>query len=460
MVQQKVPVRKNEIVELEFTDLTHEGNGVGKLNGYPIFVPYGLPTERASVKIVKVNKRFAYGKLLEVLKASSERVAAPCDVYYQCGGCQLQHMSAKLQAKMKRNQVVNIMNKVAKMPDVPVHPVLNMEDPWRYRNKIQMPVGENENGLITGFYQARSHRIIGNMDTCIIQNEHGDKMVDKVRKIADDLGISAYDEKSHRGMLRHIIVRTANSTGDTMVILVTRTKKLPHEAEFVQRLAKQDSTVKSIIHNVNSERTNVILGKNSRTIFGESYIVDTIDDLQFKISAESFYQVNPEQMKILYDKALEYADVGEKDIVIDAFCGIGTISLFLAKQAKKVYGVEVVDGAIRNAKENAKLNGIVNVEFVVGEAEKVMPDWYTEGLRPDVIIVDPPRKGCDEEVLKAMANMNPKRIIYVSCNPSTLARDLKILGDSGYETKEVQPVDLFPQTYHIECVIGMQRKDT
>src|SRR5690625_2557883 len=367
-------------------------------------------------------------------------------------------MSAKLQAEMKWNQVINVMNKMAGLPNVPVHPVLQMTNPWRYRNKIQMPVGKGKNGLITGFYQARSHRIIENMETCIIQNEHGDKVVDKVRKVADDLGISAYDEKSHQGVLRHIIIRIACSTGDTMVILVTRTKKLPREAELVQRLVKNDSSIKSIIHNVNSERTNVILGKNSRTIFGEPYIVDTIDDLQFKISAESFYQVNPEQMKILYDKALEYADVGEEDIVIDAFCGIGTISLFLAKQAKKVYGVEVVDEAIRNARENAKLNELDNVEFVVGQAEDVMPEWYEDGLRPDVIIVDPPRKGCDEEVLKAMANMNPKRIVYVSCNPSTLARDLRILGDSGYKTKEVQPVDLFPQTYHVECVALMSRK--
>ncbi len=459
MIQQDVPVHKNEIIELTFEDLTHEGNGVGKRNGYPIFVPYGLPTERATVKIVKVNKRYAYGKLLKLLKKSPERVTAPCDVYYQCGGCQLQHMSAVLQGEMKRNQVLNVMNKVAGLPDVPVHPILEMEHPWRYRNKIQMPVGEGKDGLITGFYQARSHRIIENMDTCIIQNERGDKMIDKVRKIAEGLGISAYDEKNHQGVLRHIIVRTAFSTGDTMIILVTRTKNLPLEAEFVKLLVEQDSSVKSIIHNVNSERTNVIMGKTSRVIFGEPYIVDTIDDLQFKISAESFYQVNPEQTKVLYEKALEYANVGADNIVIDAFCGIGTISLFLAKKAKKVYGVEVVDGAIQNARENAEINGIENVEFVVGKAEQVMPNWYSEGLRPDVIIVDPPRKGCDLEVLKAMANMNPERIVYVSCNPATLARDLRILEEHGYCTKEVQPVDQFPQTSHVECVALMSRVD-
>lgn len=458
MSKQKAPVKKNETITLTFEDLTHEGSGVGKVEGYPIFVPHGLPGEEAEVKVIKVNKRFGYGKLLDIKKASPERVTPPCNVFYKCGGCQLQHMSYDMQLKMKRDQVKNVMQKVAHLDHVPVHPVLGMEDPWRYRNKIQIPVGEKDGELITGFYQQRSHRIIDDMDTCVIQNELGDRMVEAVRRIATDLGIEAYDEESHRGILRHIIVRTAFGTNDTMIILVTRTDKLPQQDELVKQLTETYPAIKSIIQNINKEKTNVIMGKKSLTLFGEDYIYDSIGDLKFKISPRSFYQVNPTQTKVLYEKTLEYANVDRNDIVIDAYCGIGTISLFLAQKAKKVYGVEIVPEAIDDAKINAKLNGITNAEFVVGEAEKVMPWWTAQGLRPDVIVVDPPRKGCDEALLQAMIDMAPKRIVYVSCNPSTLARDLRILEDGGFNTQEVQPVDMFCQTSHVECVSLLQRE--
>ena len=459
MTKRKPPVKKNQTITLTFEDLTSEGSGVGKVDGYPIFVPYGLPGEKATVKVIKVNKNLAFGKLLDIKKASPERVTPPCDVFYKCGGCQLQHMSYEMQLEMKRNQVENVMEKVAHLNHVPVHPVLGMEDPWRYRNKIQIPVGEQDGELITGFYQQRSHRIIDDMDTCVIQNELGDRMVEATRRIATDLGIEAYDEKTHRGVLRHIIVRTAFGTNDTMIILVTRTEKLPKQDELIKQLTETYPAIKSIIHNINNKKTNVILGKKSRTLFGEDYIYDSIGDLKFKISPRSFYQVNPTQTKVLYEKALEYANVGADDVVIDAYCGIGTISLFLAQKSKKVYGVEIVPEAIDDAKTNAKLNGITNAEFVVGEAEKVMPWWTAQGLRPDVIVVDPPRKGCAPEFLEAMIEMEPKRIVYVSCNPSTLARDLRILEDGGYRTIEVQPVDMFPNTPHVELVALMSRVD-
>lgn len=455
----KQTVKKNDIIEVTIQDITSEGNGVGKIDGYPIFIPDTLPGEQAKIKLVKVGKKFAYGKLLELLTTSNHRVTPPCHVYEQCGGCQLQHMDETMQAEMKYNQVVNVMRKIAHMPEVPVLPVKNAKNPWHYRNKIQMPVGVGrDDKLITGFYAPRSHRIIEGMETCIIQNETGDEIQEGVRAICDSFGITAYDEQKHTGELRHIIVRTAYETKDTMVILVTRTKKLRFEAELVSALTKQFPQIKSIIHNVNGERTNVIMGRKNRAIFGADYIVDTIGDLQFKIAAPSFFQVNPEQTKVLYEQALTYANVGTDDVVIDAFCGIGTISLFLARQAKKVYGVEVVADAIRNAKDNARLNGIDNVQFVVGEAEKIMPKWFKEGLRPDVIVVDPPRKGCDPSALEAMIGMKPKRIVYVSCNPATLARDLRILADNGYQTKEIQPVDLFPQTTHVELVALMSRE--
>ncbi|MEI3613651.1 23S rRNA (uracil(1939)-C(5))-methyltransferase RlmD [Pseudogracilibacillus sp. SO30301A] len=458
MAKQKTPVKKNEKISLTFEDLTHEGNGVAKVDGYPIFVPYALPGEEAEVKVIKINKNFGYGKLLDIKKASPERVTPPCNVFYKCGGCQLQHMSYDMQLEMKRNQVQNVMKKVAHLDHVPVHPVLGMEDPWRYRNKIQIPVGEKDEELITGFYQHRSHRIIDDMDTCVIQNELGDRMVEAVRRIATDLGIEAYNEETHRGMLRHIIVRTAFGTNDTMIILVTRTEKLLQQDELIKQLTVTYPSIKSIILNINKEKTNVIMGKKSRTIFGEGYIYDSIGDLKFKISPRSFYQVNPIQTKVLYNKVLEFANVGANDVVIDAYCGIGTISLFLAQQAKQVYGVEIVPEAINDAKINAKLNGITNTEFMVGEAEKVMPWWTAQGLRPDVIVVDPPRKGCEEILLKEMINMAPKRIVYVSCNPSTLARDLRILEDSGFKTQEVQPVDMFCQTSHVEAIALIQRK--
>lgn len=455
----KPPVKKNETIELVIQDITSEGSGVGKIDGYPIFIPHTLPEERAEIKIVKVGKKFAFGKLLSLKSESSHRVIPPCHVYEQCGGCNLQHMDEQLQAEIKRNQVVNVMRKIAHLPDVPVHPVKQAENPWHYRNKIQMPVGRGRDGnLITGFYAPRSHRIIEGMETCIIQNETGDRIQEAVRSICNRLGLSAYDERAHKGELRHIIVRTAYETKDTMIILVTRTKQLRFEKEIIAAITEAFPEVKSIIHNVNSDRTNVIMGRKFRTIYGQDYIIDSIDDLQFKIAAASFYQVNPKQTKVLYDQALAYANVGKEDIAIDAFCGIGTISLFLAKQAKKVYGVEIVEEAIKNAQDNAHLNQMENTEFVVGQAEKVMPTWFNEGLRPDVIVVDPPRKGCDQSALEAMIGMEPKRIVYVSCNPATLARDLRILEDGGYTTKEVQPVDLFPQTTHVECVALLTRE--
>ncbi|GAA0440579.1 23S rRNA (uracil(1939)-C(5))-methyltransferase RlmD [Virgibacillus salarius] len=458
MAKQTAPVKKNQTITLTFEDLTHEGNGVGKIDGYPLFVPYGLPGEEAEVKVVKVNKNFGFGKLVEVRQASSERVEPPCDVYYKCGGCQLQHMSYAMQLDMKQNQVKNVMRKIAHMEQVPVHPTIGMKDPWRYRNKVQIPVGDKHGELITGFYQKRSHQIIDDMDTCVIQDDSNDRLVEAVRRIADRLGIKAYDEKQNRGVLRHIMVRTGRETNDAMIVIVTRTEKLPHQDKLIKELTETYPHIKSIVHNVNSQRTNVILGKKTKVIWGETYIYDTIGDIRFAISAKSFYQVNPPQTKVLYDKALEYAKLGANDIVVDAYCGIGTISLFLAQQAKKVYGIEVVPEAISDAKMNAKLNGITNTEFVVGEAEKIMPWWKAQGLRPDVIVVDPPRKGCEMEFLQAMIEMEPKRIVYVSCNPSTLARDLKILDEGGYETKEVQPVDMFPQTNHVECVTWLERK--
>ena len=459
ILAKSTPVQKNDTIKIHFEDLTHEGNGVGKIDGYPLFVPHGLPGEDAIVKVIKVNKNFGFGKLIEVENKSPERVEPPCNVYYKCGGCQLQHMSYNLQLEMKRNQVKSVMKKVAHLEHVPVHPTMGMNDPWRYRNKVSIPVGEKNGELITGFYQQRSHRIIEDMETCVIQDEVNDRMIEAVRRIATKLGITAYNEKTDRGMLRHIMVRSGEVTKETMIVLVTRTSKLPNKEQLIKELTETYPNIKSIVHNINDRDTNVILGRKTKVIWGEEYIHDKIGDITFGISALSFYQVNPSQTKVLYDKALEYAQIGADDVVVDAYCGIGTISLFLAQQAKKVYGIEIVPEAIEDAKKNAKLNNIENAEFVVGQAEKVLPEWKAEGFTPDVIVVDPPRKGCEVEFLDAIIQMQPKRVVYVSCNPSTLARDLRVLEDGGYETKEIQPVDMFPQTNHVEVVSQLVLKE-
>lgn len=452
------PVEKNQTIELTFEDLTHDGDGVGKVDGYPLFVPYALPGETAQVKVIKTKKNFGFGKLMEITKPSPARVEPPCNVYIQCGGCQLQHMSYQLQLEMKQKQVQNAMKKIGHLEHVPVHPALGMDDPWRYRNKIQIPTAERNGEMITGFYRKRSHDIIEDMETCVIQDEVNDRMVEAVRRIASRLGISAYNEETHRGDLRHIMIRTGQQTNETMIVLVTRMNELPYAKELVAELHETYPQIKSIVQNINKERTNVILGRKTKLLWGEEYIYDTIGDIKFAISAQSFYQVNPAQTKVLYDQALAYANLSGNETVIDAYSGIGTISLFLAQKAKKVYGVEIVPQAVSDAKMNAKLNHMDNAEFYVGKAEEVMPWWKAQGLNPDVIVVDPPRKGCEEDLLQAMIDMKPKRIVYVSCNPSTLARDLRFLEDGGFETKQVQPVDMFPQTGHIECVAEIELK--
>ena len=451
MSKQQAPVRKNEIVEVQFEDMTSDGSGVAKIDGYALFVPYGLPNEKAKVKVLKTKKNYGYGKLLEIIDESEYRTDPICPVYSRCGGCQLQHMRYEGQLLYKQKHVKDCLERIGHLENVSVHPVIGMDDPWRYRNKSQVPVGEEAGGLVAGFYQKGTHRII-DMDACMIQAEANDTVVRAVKEIASNLGIRAYDEENHRGVIRHIIAKYGRKTGDVMVVIVTKTKDLPHKKRLIKEIAANIPNVKSIVHNVNPERTNVIFGEETNVIWGEPYIYDYIGDIKFAISARSFYQVNPIQTKVLYDKALEYAQLTGNETVIDAYCGIGTISLFLAQRAKKVYGVEVVEEAIQDAKRNAKLNGIENVEFVAGEAEKVIPQWYEQGIQADVIVVDPPRKGCDEALLHTIIAMKPKRVVYVSCNPATLARDLRILEDGGFKTIEVQPVDMFPQTTHVECV--------
>lgn len=452
------PVEKNQYVTVKFEDLTHEGAGVAKVDGFPIFVQNALPEEEGNVKIIKVKKGFAIGRMMETTKESRFRTEPPCPVYKQCGGCQLQHLKYEAQLDYKTKQVKEVLARLGNIKDVTVHPTLGMEDPWNYRNKAQVPVGESEGGLVAGFYKQRSHDII-DIERCMIQQEQNDDVVQAVRKICSKYGIRAYDETKHKGTLRHVMVRYGATTGEQMVVLVTRTKELPNKNKVIEELRARLPQLKSIVQNVNSKKTNVIMGDETTVLWGEEYIYDNIGDVKFAISARSFYQVNPTQTKVLYDKALEYADLQGEEEVIDAYCGIGTISLFLAQKAKKVYGVEIVPEAIEDAKRNAELNGITNAEFEAGKAEEVIPAWYKKGISADTLVVDPPRKGCDEALLNTIIDMKPNRVVYVSCNPGTLARDLQVLEGGGYKTVEVQPVDMFPHTTHVECCALLVRKD-
>ena len=453
-----LPVTKNQEVEMEIIDLTHEGTGVGRVDGFTLFVPQAIPGEYVKAKVLKLKKNFGYAKLLEIIRESPERVQPPCPIYEKCGGCALQHMSYAQQLRQKTGMVEDNLRRIGKIDHAVIHPTLGMEEPWRYRNKAQVPIGEQEGGLIGGFYAQGSHQII-DMEACLIQHEKNDEVVQKVKKIAASVGISAYHEETGKGLLRHVVVKVGFKTGQLMVVLVINGDQLPRQDELVNQLTKSIDGLKSLVVNVNKKNTNVIFGEKTEVIWGEPYIYDYIGEIQFAISARSFYQVNPVQTEVLYGKALEYAGLTGSETVIDAYCGIGTISLFLAQKARKVYGVEIVPDAISDAKRNARLNGMENVEFAVGEAEKVIPWWYAQGIRADVVVVDPPRKGCDETLLETLIAMKPRRIVYVSCNPSTLARDLAILEGGGYVTWEVQPVDMFPHTVHVECVAWMDLKE-
>ncbi|WP_099224975.1 23S rRNA (uracil(1939)-C(5))-methyltransferase RlmD [Listeria costaricensis] len=448
-------VEKNQEIELSVIDLTHEGSGVAKIDGYPLFIPNTLPGERVKIKVVKAGKKFGYGRLVELLEASPDRVEPPCPVYQKCGGCQLQHLSYAGQLRFKQKQVYEVMRRIGKQ-SVAVHETLGMAEPFYYRNKSQVPVGYVDGKLAAGFYQKRSHQII-DMDACLIQNKQNDAAVQATRKILAEYGLEPYDEERNRGDIRHIMTRSSYTNQELMLVLVTRKAQFPYKEVILERLQAEIPQLVSIVQNVNPDKTNVIFGKKTIVLWGKEAIVDTIHGIEFKISARSFYQVNPVQTERLYQEALDRAGLTGEETVIDAYCGIGSISLCLAKQAKHVYGVEIVPEAIEDARKNAAHNEMDNVTFEVGKAEEVIPKWYQEGVVADVLVVDPPRKGCDEQLLATILKMQPKRVVYVSCNPATLARDMQILTDGGYAAEDVQPVDMFPMTTHVETVVLMSR---
>ncbi len=452
----KSPVKEGNYYALKIDDMGDSGEGIGKVEGFTIFVDGAVPEDKVIVKINQVKKSYAKGEISEFLEESPYRVKAKCEIAEECGGCQIQHINYEKQLEIKKKSVESAIERIGKLEGVKVLDVIGMDKPYRYRNKAQFPIGYESTSKI-GFYKKGTHEIVDTKD-CKIQHEINNKIVKIMKKLIDEYNLSVYNEKTGKGLLRHVLTRTSFNTGDLMVVLVTNGKDLPHSQEIVERLTKEIPQIKSIVQNTNKKKTNVVLGRECKTLYGSDKIIDYIDDLKFEISPLSFFQVNPMQTSILYNKALEYAELTGEETVIDIYCGIGTISLLLARRAKEVHGIEVVEAAINDAKNNAKLNGINNAKFHVGKAEEIMPKLYKEGIKPDVIVVDPPRKGCDKVVLETIAALNPKRVVYVSCKPSTLARDLKILDELGYKTLEVQPVDMFPHTMHVECCVLITKK--
>lgn len=474
---------KNEEYELQITDIGTNGEGIGHLeDGYTLFVSGALPGDTVLARIVKAQKSYAFGRLQKIIEASPGRITASCPVADKCGGCQISNLCYEEQLRYKSNKVRELLLRVGgfeeALLDEVMNPIIGYSDkdysitPERFRNKSQYPIGTDKDGnIIAGFYSAHSHRVVPT-DDCLIGSAVDSMVLKTVIRYMNRFHIPAYDESLHKGLIRHVLIRTGYHTGEVMVCLVINGKSLPEKETLIESLINLDLEfgyrITTVCISSNTADTNVIMGDSFEVLYGPGYITDKIGGVSFRISPLSFFQVNPKQTEALYGTALDYAGLTGNETVWDLYCGIGTISLFLAQKAKLVYGVEIIPQAIDNARENAQINGFENVRFMVGKAEEVLPDFYTkamesheneEMLSPDVIVVDPPRKGCDGDCLDTMLRMQPQKIVYVSCDPATLARDLKILCESGkYRLSKVTPVDMFPNSVHIETACLLLRR--
>ncbi len=450
-------MKKNDLFTVTIEDMSEDGAGIGRTDGYTWFVKDAVIGDVVEAGVTKMKKNYGFARLAKIITPSPCRVEPKCPVARQCGGCQLQAMSYEEQLRFKERKIRNNLSRLGGIPadQIPMEPIMGMEDPWRYRNKAQFPFGKNKNGeIITGFYAGRTHAIIEHED-CLLGIEENKEILDIIRNFMKEYKIKPYDETTHTGLVRHALIRKGFATGELMVCLVINGKKLPAAGELAKRLQTVPGMT-SISCSVNREKTNVIMGREIINIWGPGYINDRIGEVKYRISPLSFYQVNPVQTKKLYETALEFAGLKGGETVWDLYCGIGTISLFLAQRAGKVYGVEIVPQAIDDARENARLNHMENVEFFVGKAEEVLPEQYEKNhIRADVIVVDPPRKGCDEKCLETIVKMQPERLVYVSCDSATLARDVKYLREKGYELSRVRGCDMFGQSVHVEVVIQM-----
>ena len=463
-------MQKNDLVTVAIEDIGVGGEGIGKVDGYTLFIKDAIIGDVVEAKIVKAKKNYGYARLMNIVTPSENRVEKPaCPMARRCGGCQIQEMKYEAQLAFKEGKVRGNLERVGEVPtellDKVMQPIVGMEEPFHYRNKAQFPIGTDKEGhIITGFYAGRTHSIIPNTD-CALGVAVNQKILEIILHFMENNHISAYDEEKHKGLVRHVLIRYGFKTDEIMVCLVINGEKLPHAEKLVDKLCKI-SGMTSITISVNKAKTNVIMGNEIKLLWGQTYITDYIGNVKYQISPLSFYQVNPVQTEKLYGLALDYADLNGNETVWDLYCGIGTISLFLAQNAKQVYGVEIVPQAIDDARNNAKINDITNAEFYVGKAEEVLPEYYREyqeshggeTAHADVIVVDPPRKGCEESLLQTIVDMQPEKVVYVSCDSATLARDVKFLRESGYELKKITPVDQFPNTVHVETVVLLSHK--
>lgn len=454
----KPPLAKGELVQLTIEDLASNAEGVGRFRGFAVFVPGALPLEKVTARVISVQKNYARALPEEIICASPQRSDSVCQVYQSCGGCQLQHLSYPKQLRFKQHVVEQALVRIGKLDKVRVLPTIGMDNPWAYRNKAMFPLTDINGRIAAGCFAPRSHRVV-ETTTCFLQHPQINKVLQEFLLVANQLKIPVYNETSGTGFMRHLLVRVAVTTGELMAAVVTTGANMPQLIPLVEKLTNKIPELTSLLLNINAKRTNVILGPKWQVLHGKSTITDYLGPYRFQISGGSFFQVNPAQTVRLYKQALTYAGLTGKEVVVDAYCGIGTISLFLAQQTKTVYGIEVTAAAIDDARRNACENGIYNAQFCVGEVEKVLPQLMAQGIHPDVVVLDPPRKGCHKKVLTVLASSRPDRIVYISCNPATLARDLRILTDRGYRVYEVQPVDMFPQTYHVECCCLLCREE-
>lgn len=453
-------INKNDEFIVNIIDDGINGEGIAKIDNFTVFVKGAIKGEKAKIKIIKVLTSHAYGKILEIIDRSVYRKNPDCDTYNRCGGCCLRHIDYEYTLKIKKNIVENVLRKQG-LDYIKVNDVLGMKNPYYYRNKLQYPLGlDKANNKVMGVFEERSHNVI-NTEKCMIQNKLIQSIANDIFTFIKSNNISVYNEKSLKGIVRHIIIRVGIKTNEVMCTLVLNEDKIEKEVEekFVEYITKRYSQIKTIIKNINDKNTNVILGDKNIVLYGNGYIYDDILGYKFKISNMSFYQVNPVQTEVLYLKAIEYASLKGEETIFDLYCGIGTIGICASKKSKKLYGIETIKEAIDDARENAKINNISNAEFFVGDVEKKLPEFIKKNnIKPDVIFIDPPRKGCDKTAIYTILNIVPKKIVYVSCNPSTLARDLKMF-EEKYDIKEITPVDMFPFTSHVECCVLLELKN-
>lgn len=447
-------MKKNDEFELEITGMTAEGSGVGHIDGMAVFADQTAVGDKIFAHAIKVKKNYAVAKAMEIITPSPDRIEPDCPVFRRCGGCAYRHISYEAELKIKQQRVEDAFHRIAGLP-LNIRPIIGSDETIGYRNKAQLPVGEENGRIKTGFYSKRSHNIIG-CEACLLQPKEFSLVAEEVRNWAEESKIKIYDEIKHSGLLRHIYIRASKNCKEMLVCLVINGNSIPAAEKLWEKISAKGAT--GLVLNINKEKTNVILGGKNKTLFGKGSITDTLCDTEFEISPLSFYQVNRAQAEKLYSLAAEYADLDKNTVLLDMYCGVGTIGLTMANRVKQLIGVEIIPDAIEDAKKNAERNGIENARFICGDAAKAAAELEKEGIKPDVIILDPPRKGCDEELIKTVAKMSPKRVVYVSCDPATLARDCAVFAALGYTVPEkdgkhlVTPVDLFPRTVHTECV--------